>query len=835
MEEYSLHGEWELREEPISTGVSQFGRVAEAKDGWISARVPGDVHVDLLAAGRIPEPLVGLNSFKTEWIEDRSWWYRKRFTTCQGWLDADVVELQLDGLDAMAEIFLNGVHLGKHISTFRPFVMDVKDVLKDEGEENVLLIRLTSGLEHFSREDISSVEPFVSAEAVGGRGDKRRVYVRKPQYSFGWDWNPRVPTCGITRDARIRPLDTAVIRDVHVTTKLGDENSAHLDATITVESLDWIGTQDGTVYLEITGEDGRSTKVSRQVFLRSGYNYVDLSVNLDEPRLWWPNGMGEQHRYEVKVSAEISGKEISYPVFKYGARTVALDQTKLDDDGRLFAIIVNGKRVYCRGANWIPADSIYGRVSDRKYECLIEEAAGANFTMLRIWGGGLYEFDCFYDYCDREGILIWHDFMFACGAYPDHEEWFVDEVKKEVDYQTTRLRNHACIALWSGNNENSWGFLDWWQKQTKGGARIYNEVIPETVQRNCPDIPYWNGSPYGGASPNCAGIGDRHHWHDCMMNPGMEKRITPEEYDKVDPRFISEYGYVGPCCKESTLTYLDGHPFDRNGEAWQHHNNTFEKNTVVAGIKKHYTDPERMNDEEYLLYAGLCQGMMYEYSLDSFRSRRNCSGGLFWMYNDCWGEVGWTIIDYYLNRKISYNFVRRANAPVRLIMRERGGQIEITLANDSNDRVAGALEFGYMSFDGSRQDVQTVDVNVGPFERAVVHAFERGDHDLTAGCLFARLPGRGDVFPAIFRTTEFRNLKVGDPGLSVCGLELTSGGGRFRVRAEGFAHAVHFNLPVRYRLSDEYFDLLPGEERIITVTGEGLSQDMIEAEAVRVD
>ena len=295
--------------------------------------------------------------------------------------------------------------------------------------------------------------------------------------------------------------------------------------------------------------------------------------------------------------------------------------------------------------------------------------------------------------------MIWHDFMFACAPYPDHLDGFRTEVMREADYQTKRLQRHASIVLWCGSNENIWGFRDWWNGQTKAGAQIQNYILPDIVRRNCPEIPYWNSSPYGGDAPNSNEVGNHHHWGEAMMNPDMEKRITPEEYDKCSAKFVTEFGYVGACSKDTTISYLDEASFDLNSEVWQHHTNTFEKDTVVAGIRKHYTDPEKLKIDEYLRYSALCQGIMLGYALDSLRYRANCDGSLFWMFNDCWGEIGWTIVDYYLRRKPSWYFVRRAFAPIRLILRSDGNQINLVVSNDTQKTMSIPLEVGYISLD----------------------------------------------------------------------------------------------------------------------------------------
>ncbi len=740
-----LNGIWELVDEPLSTRADEAARVAARTEGWIPQPVPGDIHQGLAAAGRIKEPLLGRNSFDCAWTEERSWWFRKRFATDPGWLDSDVVELELDGLDANAAVFLNGRHLGDHRNAFYPFVAQVKELLV-AGADNVLLVRLTAGVEDVTGERFEPLGVPVNTEAGNGRperGDPRRVFVRKPQYSFGWDWSPRAATTAIAGDVKLRAFNTACIRDVRIVPERVPNaditEAVNLKIAVTVDFLHYFKTGQGALKVSVAEADPESPrhvqvlKAERTALLRSGLNVIDLIFPLNKPRLWWPNGLGEQHRYTVKVELVADRERAVHPPIRYGVRFV-----DLATDG-LFAFIVNDKTVFCKGADWIPADAIYARASAQRYDRLVHEAKLANFNMLRVWGGGLYEPESFYEACDRYGILLWHDFMFACAPYPDHEPWFVEEVRKEAEYQTRRLRNRACMALWCGSNENNWGFDEWWHGATQSGAYLYNYLLPATVRANCPDIPYWNGSPYGGETPNASEVGDRHHWFDCMMNPDMNKRITPEEYDHCASKFISEYGYIGAPVKQTVVEYLDGAPFDRQGEVWQHHTNTFEKNTVDAGIRKHYADPETLTLDEYFLYSGLAQGMMYGYSLESFRSRPDCHGGLFWMYADCWGEVGWTIIDYALRRKPAWYFVRRALAPVRLILRERGGRVAVTMANDTLETIKGVLEFGALALDGASRNLEEQAFTCLPLTRTTVATFRKGKGDPATQVWMARV------------------------------------------------------------------------------------------------
>jgi len=813
-EELCLNGAWDLRDEILTFPASDAAALAEQPDGWISTPVPGDIHQGLVESGRIHEPLVGLNSFDCVWTEQRSWWFRRRFSVPQEWLQAELVELELNGLDSNAELFLNGRHIGSHRNTFRPFVRDVRPCLV--AGENTLLVRLTAGVE-----DVSEAQTYAcdgvqaSTEAGNGRperGDPRRIFVRKPQYSFGWDWSPRLATTAIAGDVILRAMSGATIRDVALRpVKHGEQ--VIVTATVLVDQFHYYKTREGSVSIRLTDVEGRSYAAESRALLRSGHTHVELLLRISDPLLWWPNGLGEPHRYRVEAELWVDGAAYAYPAFDYGIRFI-----ELDTDG-VFAFVVNGQRVYAKGADWIPADALYARVTAEKYQRLVREARDANFNMLRVWGGGLYEPEAFYEACDRDGIMLWHDFMFGCAPYPDHLEEFRREVELEADYQTRRLRRHACMALWCGNNENTWGFRDWWHEQTDGGAYLYNYLLPDLVHLNAPEIPYWNSSPYGGEEPNASEVGDRHHWGDCMMNPDMAKRIAPEEYDQCTSLFVSEFGYIGAPVKETVLTYLDGAPFDRQGRVWQHHNNTFEKNTVDAGIRKHYADPDSLSPDDYLLYTGLVQGLMYGYALESMRGRASCYGGLFWMYTDCWGEVGWTIVDYYLRRKPAWYYIRRTFAPLRLILRPvEGDQVSVVLANDMREVAHLALEYGYVSLDGTSSDVHQLELSAPGLSRTSLVTFGRGTHDPTRGLWMARAATGLKLQTATLRAVDYRALAVPECCLEVALLRSSERSCTLRISAPVYAHAVHFSLPSGALPSDAYFDLLPGEAREVVIS-----------------
>lgn len=837
-----LNSGWELRSEGLDMSARDWPLIERKAEGWFSCSLPCDVRMPLIEKGVIAEPLEGLNCFESEWVEDRSWWFRRRFMLDTGFTSAAECRLRFEMLDVEADIFLNGRLAGHQTSAFYPFEMDVKHFLVPG--ENLLGVRLTCGLERVKDEDFAGYSRCIATEALAGRGtrgDKRRALLRKPQYVFGWDWGPRVATCAIAGDATLTLVGAMRVASVHAVTTAITDAEATLRVTVEAENTHPFSSVESRVSVRLFDGDRVVADATEDAHLRSGVNHIDFDLHVPGARLWWPNGLGGQPLYKLEATVAPAGSSEAADTVRarIGIRTIFLDQTP-ELGGRRFALVVNGALVHCKGSDWIPADSLYARVSEEKYRILVQEAAAANFTMLRIWGGGRYESDTFYDACDEAGILIWHDFMFACAIYPDNQAWFRQEVRQEADYQTRRLRNHPSMAIWCGSNENNWGFDEWWNGGTNpqapfwGGAQAYNYILPRSVRDNCPETPYWNGSPYGGAHPNGNDAGDCHHWLEGTMSKEMAKRIAPEGYDKVEARFVTEYGYIGPCVKSSIIRYHGGKPLDLTGPIYQLHNNTFEKDTVPAGIGKHYRDPSGMSFDDYVLYASLVQGLMYGYSLESIRANPRNNGSLFWMYSDCWGEVGWTIIDYYLKRKPSWYFVRRAFMPLRLVLRERGGQIEVTGINDTGSEFSCRAEYGAIGFDGSGGATKPITIRLPARSRAVVLKFEKHRGDPRQRIDFIRPLDAGEaLLPATLRRLDTRELSLVDPRLEVRDLKRGPAGVELTIRAKAFAHAVHFGLGDDVRWSDEYFDLLPEESRRIAVRGASLGSAPITPLSVR--
>ena len=826
MKTLSLNRNWRLHEAPMAWRADALDRVLAEKDGWMDRELPCDIHTPLERAGIIRDVTRADYCYDAEWTEHRSWWFVSEFEVSEADAAAEAAELTLESLDGHADIFLNGAHLGEHSSAHYPFRRGVKSHLR--AGKNQLALRMTTGLETVSDEMLAEINWAVCTEENNGctdRSDRRRGCLRKPQYVVGWDWGPRAVTCGIVKDAYLRFCNKVAIRAVHVYAAeiLPGAVKAHITAEL--DQLNIVATKDCDFAVTLSRGAQQWRFEQKDVLLTSGINYLDMDVTLPGAELWWPAGYGEQPLYDVRAEVCCGGARAEYPAFRVGLRTLALDTSRADGENRNFFLMVNGARVFCKGGDWIPADSIYARVTDERYVSLVDEAKEAGFNMLRIWGGGLYEREIFYRRCDEAGILLWHDFMFGCSAYPGHLEGFMAEVEREMRYQTRRLRNHACMALWCGNNENHWLFNmiqnpQWNLEQSyerQYGLRTANETAKRAVYENCREIPYWNSSPYGGELPNDETCGDTHHWGQCTMNPDMAKRIEPKEYDKVRSRFVTEYGYVGPCRRESIAEFFDGNEIDRGSRIWKLHNNTFEKDTVLAGIEKHYLDnAAALSLDDYLLYSGMVQSTMLEYSLEAIRFKDFCGGALFWMYNDTWCEVGWTIIDYYLCRKISFYGVKRAFAPVKLTLRMENGRACLQGCNDTAEDVVLKAKVGYVPFDGSEARTETRVFTLRARSRAYLEDFELPEGDYTAGA-FMVLPEGDACAPAVLRMHDARALRYPGAKPRVLSEEARDGGVEITLTADGYVHGVHCKED--RALSDNYFDLVPGQIKKVFARG----------------
>lgn len=683
----SLDGLWEFRE----VGQKE----------WMQATVPGCVHTDLLSLGRIPDPFYGDNEKHVQWVSERDFEYRKVFDAEAGLLSESQLHLECDGLDTIARLYLNGREIGRANNMFIRWRFNVTGLLRER--ENELLIRFTSPLKYVRPK--MSAEPLISPSmSIPGA-----PYIRKAPCQFGWDWGPKLPTMGIWRSIRICGYSVARIENVHIR-QTHTRSKVVLSARVVVERFENVPIK---LLMRVISPDGDVKEVMTE--LRGSDVMATLVAEITEKRLWYPRGYGEQPLYRVTIEAYSNGNLIDNASFRVGLRTLKLVQ-KPDRYGRSFTFVVNGIPIFCKGANWIPADVFPSRVTRERYEHLLKSAAEANFNMLRVWGGGIYEDDVFYDLCDELGILVWHDFMFSCSIYPGDDE-FIENVMGEAVDNIRRIRHHPCLALWCGNNEMEWGWVEWgWSerlstKHKENYDKLFHDVLPKVCSSEDPDTPYWASSPSSGTpfvNPNGEEAGDGHYWE---VWHGM---VPFTEYRKHFHRFVSEFGFQSLPHIETIKTFAKPEDFNLTSYVMEHHQRHPRGNEVmITYLARTFRMPK---DFESLIYlTQLLQAEAIRCGVEHWRrNRHRVSGTLYWQLNDCWQVASWSSIDYFGRWKALQYVAKRFFAPVLLSAEDVGRRIQLHITNDLLEQFAGVVRWSLERLNGDLIDGGEKEVEIAP-------------------------------------------------------------------------------------------------------------------------
>ncbi len=833
MQTINLDGSWSVRPADYALlGEAGLAHVQPQTDGWLPAQVPGEIHLDLMRAGQMPEPSVGVNMPDCRWPETKAWWYRTTFTLDAGFTAHERQELVCDGLDLYAQIFVNGALAGEAVNAFVPAVFDVKRLLRVGANE--LMIRLTVGSElakdgtphpeqnlATNQKKVAPGEipnPIQPGDLTGHRLWGGRKWLRKAQFSYGWDWVEALPNIGVWRSVHLEGRSQVTLPDLRLDTLLA-AGQVSLELAAVLENLHPWSERACELVVEIQPPDGGALICHvYPVTAQPGRNYVADTFPVPDPQLWWPNGMGTQPLYAVTATLRTAaGAVCDQRAFAIGLRTITLDRTPLPEGSR-FGVRVNGELVFCHGVNIGPHDAILARMTPAKYEALVAEAAAAHINMIRINGCSIYEDQSFYDACDRAGILVWQDFMLTVASYPADDPAFFQQVKAEAEAIVPLLRHHPSLALWCGDNETVWvlALYGWVEPETVDltGNEFCTIVFPEVCRALDPHRPYWISSPSGGDYPSSELSGDCHWWWPASQHADMNRRIQHEVFDECRARFVSEYGVIGPCHLDSIREYLPADELRPGSPSWQMHTNMFEKETMPAAIRRHYAEPEGLSVEDYVVYGQMFQALIHGHAMEALRFRKNdpvddCQGALIWSYSDCWGETGWSIIDYYLRRKASYYWFRRACAPVKVIVRQRAGQLVTRLVNDTLQPVTGTVEAGWWRVDGAARETTTHPVTVPPNAMLPVTSSPlAAGHDPQAWVYAAVLRAADGVArdQSIWTLAPHRELALAPADLSVTPLP----GGGVQVSSPVYCHAVHVEDHGHALLSDNWFDLLPG-------------------------
>jgi beta-mannosidase len=666
MIEYRLDHYWQVKQRDPTRVIQEDFLAGD----WLPAVVPGTVHEALLEAKLIPDPLVDLNELAVQWVGETDWLYRSSFTVTPEMLNLEHADLCFDGLDTFAQVWLNGTPILTSDNMFIAHQLDVRTLLK--LGQNEIHILFDSALRR-GRE----LEALMGRRTQWNAGDHSRPYVRKAQYHYSWDWGPTVLTAGLWRGVRLECYD-AWIDDVaaHVTLSEG-LSAASIECTVAIAG-------------SFTGANLRLELLDPEGLLLGEANVTLESTNaqhrfdLEQIRLWCVAGHGEQPLYRLEVRLEIAGREIDRHTKRIGLRRIRLRQEPIRDElGSSFTFEVNGVELFVGGANWIPDDSFTSRTTPERYRQLVQLTRDANMTMLRVWGGGIYEADAFYNACDELGILVWQDFMFACAMYPAHDD-FLTSVRLEAEQAVRRLRHHACLALWCGNNEDymhSFGEGKYDASQTTDlqhsifpAREIYERVLPEVCARLDPQTRYWEGSPYGGTDPNDATVGDRHTWDVWHIHAAPY-----QDYPKFEGRFVSEFGMAAPPhirTIEAFTAPLERHPLSRTMEF--HHKAGGGSRRVALYLSDNMRPQSTLTG--YIYAAQLVQAEALASAYRGWRRRwqtagaRAVSGALVWQLNDCWPCTSWSLVDSYLRVKPAYWAIKRELEPL-VVGLERQGMV----------------------------------------------------------------------------------------------------------------------------------------------------------------
>ena len=770
---------------PISVELSQnwqFRKVGGTV--WNSAIVPGNVFSDLLENKLIEDPFIGDNEKEMQWVSEEDWEYKTTILVDEETLEKKNIELNFEGLDTYASVYLNDSLILKTNNAFRSFDINVKPNLKAENELRILF-ESTSKQEAIEKEKPGYELP-----------EGERIFTRKAQFQYGWDWGPKLNTSGIWRPIKLVGWNDFRIEDINIIQNQLNDSIASL--RVEIEDFNQVENPlDYEVYVNGKLSPVRSEK-------------PEIPILIEKPKLWWPHNLGEPYLYDIKVVVKDGKKILDSVSTKYGIRDIEL-VTEKDSIGESFYFKVNGKPVYAKGANYIPQNSFHDKVTDADYKKLLTDVVDANMNMLRVWGGGIYENDIFYDLCDENGILVWQDFMFACAMYPGDKN-FLENVKQEAIDNVKRLRNHASIALWCGNNENSEGWHRWgWQAGRSDAEKediwnnylkVFDSILPKTVSK-LTDTDYWETSPkYGRGNSKYKTEGDAHDWwiwHDAYPFEHLEDNV---------PRFMSEFGFQSLPSYE-TIRFInqnDSIQFESNGfKNHQKHVRGFQ--LIDAYMQRDFPVPT--HPEDYVYMSQLLQAYGITKGIEAQRrAKPHNMGTLYWQLNDCWPSVSWSSIDFMGNWKALHYKAKNSFENILVSNTIEGEIIETYLVNDGFENAKGFLELEIRTFNNDSIWSFSKDIAVAPFSKDKKYRinFNGLEFNKNEAYLVTKFSGKTTI--DFFVKPKDLKLKEGEIQQQI---QKTEHGFIIELRSKTFQKDVFLYARDKGHFSDNFFNMLPNK------------------------
>ncbi|HEX7814463.1 beta-mannosidase [Dyella sp.] len=826
---------WQFRMTPGSRQAAQ----RPGQDAWLPATVPGNAQTDLLANHKIGDPFYRDNEASLQWIGLSDWDYKLQFDVDQATLARDHVELVFEGLDTFADVELNGKPLVSTDNMFRHWRVAAKSQL--HAGSNILVVHLHSPIARLLpwllKQPYALPGEFDSAFGDEPKGKQTSNYVRKANYQYGWDWGPRYVTIGIWQPIKLESWDTLRLDDFHIAQPHVDADKAQLTAEVQLQT-DKGGA--AKVNLSWTAPDGTRGQTSQDVTLKAGDNALSLPVSIAHPQRWWPAGYGAQNMYRFRVEIATGDTIQASANRDAGLRSVELRRDK-DAWGRSFAFVINDVPIFAKGANLIPFDSFPERVTHARMEQILTSTRDANMNMLRMWGGGYYQSDDFYAMADRLGIMIWQDFMFG-GAIPPYDEAFRKNTQIEATEQVLRLRNHPSIVLWCGNNEVQTGWEAWPDRETfrqsisaderakveQGMKELFDHTLRGVAHRLAPDVPYWASSPstdFDGPA-NVLTDGDYHYWDVWSGSKPIEN------YLETTPRFQSEYGLqsfpVMPTIESFTLPQ-DRSPNSPVMRAHQKFANGNGNDRALLYIRARYGEPKDFASFVYLSQIMQAEGI--ELAAEHLRaSRPQSMGSLYWQLNDVWPGPSWSSIDYFGRWKALQYHARRFYAPVSVVPIRRNGTTEVWVVSDRTSAFVAQVRTRVYDMDGKllRQASKSLDVaalSSTPLDKLTDAQLLHGADPKRTVVSFEVLEGDKPMARHLLYFGLAKDLTLpADPGLTAQWLE---GGKLLRVTTKHLARGIWIDVgDPDARLSDNAFDLLPGEHVDIQVDSQASADEL---------
>jgi beta-mannosidase len=776
---------------------------------WMDAKVPGCVHTDLMRNNLIPDPFLRDDEKSIQWISDIGWEYEKTFLISDTIFRFPHIELVCKGLDTYANVYLNDSLIIIADNMFRDWYANIQRLLR-------------IGVNHLRVQF-----PSITAEnkARYGRlkhklpGDEK-VVCRKAAYQFGWDWGPTLITSGIWRPIYIRCWDQMNVLGVQYIQKNLSDSIANLTAVFT-----FLSSVSDTTFIQLSVKD--KMLATKKVPVQSGVNVARIDFQIRNPKRWWPNGLGDPYLYPIHYNVYFTEKLASEGTQKVGLRTIELHEDK-DSAGNSFHFVVNDIPVFMKGANYIPQDNFPSRVTDSSYKALIVSVKAANMNMLRVWGGGIYENDIFYDLCDENGILVWQDFMFACALYPDNRD-FIRNVQAEAIQNVVRLRNHPCIALWCGNNEIDEGWKNWeWQKKygytPQDSAEVWNNykgifggTLLTVISKYDSLRPYIISSPrIGWGRPESTKQGDMHYW-----GVWWGKEPFSAYKDKIG-RFMSEYGFQGFPPMESIRKFTL--PADRQlgsqvMKAHQKHPVGYE--TIDEYMLRDYKRPKDFNS--YVYVSQLLQAEGIKTAIEAHRrAKPYCMGTLYWQLNDCWPVVSWSSRDYYGHEKALQYFVKNEYNTMLVSPVVKNGIVQVYIISDSLQDCQLNLRlslryFGGQTFLDTTRTIYILQNSSSSYVEIPVDKLVQ-DKDTKQLVFTAQLTsGKKILSQNNFYFDPVKDLLLEKPLITKT-VNKSPEGYLITLSSDKLAKNVYLTSGQKGFFSDNFFDLLPGETRTVTFT-----------------